>query len=254
MTRESETETLRRAFDYPYDVAPRGFVFRTTEDGSFETRELPPTFRPSADAVPVLAIGSNRAPQQLARKYADFPPGTEIPLAVGRLADHDIVFLASFARYGALPAALMTAPGVAVSVHMMWLTPQQLERMHATEGPHNYRYEEREDLSVELEGLPTPEGAVGLYAPRIRPLSENGRPLPLAAIQAMGRSAPAMLERDALDVARRRLAPDLSLEAFVLRAVQDDRQRQEWSAALQAWEADHGVASTRHRAQAAPRP
>jgi len=231
------SDALARAFEYPYDVAPTSFMFRIGDNGQPETHPLPSSFSPKPGAVPVLAVGSNRAPLQLARKYADFPPGTEIPLQIGMLGDHDVVFLAAFSGYGAMPAALVPSIGVRVSVHLMWLTAPELERMHATEGPRSYRYEERTNLQLTLEGMPNAPPKIGLYAPRIAPFSHECMFIPIKSILAENRTAEPMAEKAVLDLARQRLAPDLALDEFVACAIENPEQRTDWIRRLQTYEA-----------------
>ena len=80
--------------------------------------------------VPVLSVGSNRAPLQLRRKF-----GTDatIPVTAAMLHDCDIVFAASIAPYGAIPATAHPHQGVRVRLNIAWLAAAQLQHMHATE-------------------------------------------------------------------------------------------------------------------------
>ena len=82
----------------------------------------------------MLAHGSNRAPEQLGRK---FPKG-QIPVTRGWLKDHIVVYAACLTRYGACPSLLWSFPGAEVQVSINWLTPEQLGIMHRTEG--NYAF------------------------------------------------------------------------------------------------------------------
>lgn len=54
--------------------------------------------------VPVLAIGSNGSPQQLARKFpaSRFPDGVLIPVVRAVLEDFDVVYAPLLAAYGAV--------------------------------------------------------------------------------------------------------------------------------------------------------
>ncbi|WP_446917182.1 hypothetical protein, partial [Klebsiella pneumoniae] len=77
------------------------------------------------DRVAVIAYGSNRSPEQLARKYRDWPTGTVIPVARARLDGFDAVHSCHFTRYGSMPAMLHPAPGVTVDISVVWLTAAQ---------------------------------------------------------------------------------------------------------------------------------
>lgn len=230
-------ETLERALTYPYPAPDRCYLFR---DGAARPLADPDPERWRAEGrVPVLAIGSNRAPAQLARKYAGWPDGTEIPVTRAWLADHDIVYSSHFTGYGALPASLCPMPGVAVRIAVTWLTPPQLGRMHETEGPHAYAYRRIEGAVATVDGIGTlPE--VHAYAAKLPPLARDGRAIPLAAVRATGRAAPALDQAAVLAHARDQLAADAGLETFILqtiacpvtRADRSDRLRRQ---ALPGW-------------------
>ena len=208
---------IDRAKGYPYDIGRRPFLFRDGGVGPIDGA-------PGTDRVPVVAVGSNRAPAQLARKFADWPAGTEIPVTVAWIADHDVVYSSHFTRYGALPARLAPAPGVAVEVGITWLTAPQLKRMHETEGPENYHYRERSDLAVD-DTVAGRLATVGLYDGRRPPLTLGERPIALAAVAARGRTGPALMEEDALAHARDLLAPDAPLEDFIRSVIEDPAVR-----------------------------
>ncbi|NBC32602.1 MAG: hypothetical protein GVY13_07995 [Alphaproteobacteria bacterium] len=196
---------------YPFDIRSEPFLF---VDGRVEPLER---FDPDG-RTPVLAVGSNRAPAQLARKFAALGPGTVIPVTGGRLAGFDVVYSSHFSRYGAVPARLWPVPGVTVAVGVSWLTPAQLQRMHETEGAANYRY-------AALTGIVLDDEAAGrldrvmAYLGLRPPFAPGGAPVPLAAIPATGRPAPGLDQPAALAAARDRLAPGAPLDPFILQTI-----------------------------------
>ena len=204
-------DRLNIAKSYPYSVPRRSYLF---VDGV----QRPPSPAPGAGRTPVIACGSNRSPAQLARKFRSWPQGTEIPVTLARLADHDVVYSAHFSRYGAMPATLLPAPGVRAEVAITWLTAPQLERMHQTEGAENYRF-------VRLDGidLETADGSrlavAHVYWSRRGALRHNGAAVPLAAIDAAGRDVAPLDQEAALTLARDRLAPDAPLDDFILQNI-----------------------------------
>ena len=107
---------LAIAKTYPYRVPRASFVY---VDGRADPLEGP---LDRSGRIPVIAYGSNRAPEQLARKFAGWPRGTGRAGDAARLADHDVVYGAHFTAYGALPAVLARSPGTAVEVSVTWLT------------------------------------------------------------------------------------------------------------------------------------
>ncbi len=63
----------------------------------------------STNFVPVLAVGSNGSPQQLARKFpaSKFPAGVLVPVVRAVLEDFDVVYAPLFAAYGSCAGALL---------------------------------------------------------------------------------------------------------------------------------------------------
>lgn len=118
---------LSQAKLYPYP-APEGDFFM--RDGLPHLVEEGITANDLKGRLPVLSVGSNRAPLQLRRKF-----GTDavIPVTSCVLKDCDIVFAASLSYYGAVPATACPSPGTSVQLNIAWLDLAQLRHMHDTE-------------------------------------------------------------------------------------------------------------------------
>src|SRR3546814_11083724 len=87
-----------------------------------------------AGRVPVIAHGSNRAPEQLHRKFGHLAgAASAIPVTRTWPGDHDVVYSAHVPRYGSLSATLHRAPGTRVQVYVTWLTHTQPPPMPETE-------------------------------------------------------------------------------------------------------------------------
>ena len=213
---------LARGYPYP---APAGSY--TWVDG----RVVPfdPALRAGRTAV--LALGSNRAPQQLERKYAGWPAGTAIAAEAVTVGDADIVYSAHLTRYGALPALLTQCAGVAVSTVVLWLDERQLARMHETEGVENYAFAALPAGRVR-DGDGRPLGAVHAYLGRRGAFAPHGQPIALAAVAALNRMWPALDQPAALDAARRIAAPDRPLADFIDEAATRPDRRRGYTAAL----------------------
>jgi hypothetical protein len=128
--RTDNDNKLSRALGYPYPAGPwPDYLFDRGQ-----AQPLPASFDLSG-RVPVLAVGSNRSPEQLVRKYQDT---AQIPVTRFELVDHDVAYCAYMTHYGSMPATLVSAPGTRVTLAITWLTQKQLSRMHETEsvGPH----------------------------------------------------------------------------------------------------------------------
>ncbi len=195
---------LRRAAGYPYDVTPASFTLREGRAAPFE----PALTR---GRHPVIAYGSNQSPERLRQKYGE--RHAPIPVERARLADHDVVYSAHFATYGAVPAALRHVPGTTVAVAVAWLDDAQLEAMHPTEWD-NYHYARLTGLSLALQDGGTLDEAYAYLSFRGH-VARDGLPIALSAIRAENRQLPALAQLEALALMRDRLAPGTALADFV---------------------------------------
>jgi hypothetical protein len=220
------------ATGYPYEFPACSYLF-----ADHARHPLPDDILTSlADRIPVIACGSNRAPEQLARKFQDWPLPLRIPVLCAKLAGFDVVYSAHFTRYGAVPATLHPCPGATVDVAVQWLTPAELERMDATEGIGiNYDRHHLTGIDLEIEGLGMVQTAE-TYQSRRGPLIDQDIPIALEAIPCAGRAWPALNQQGVLDLTRRRLAPEVTLDSFIHAIVTD---------------ADYRLRLTEHLAKAA---
>jgi hypothetical protein len=166
------------ALRYPYPVPTDDFVLRAGVAEGFDSSVV------LTDRTPVLAVGSNRAPEQLRRKFGDY---ALVPVTIARLADHDVVYSAHMASYGSIPATLAPSPGSLVTVSLTWLTPAQLHHMHKTEAVGvNYDYAVAKALPIEsITGRPSVP--IGCYLSRRGAAAFDGAPLALTDIHATNR-------------------------------------------------------------------
>lgn len=182
-------EPLARALGYPYPAHGEDFLFR---DGG--ARPLAPD-HPLDGLLPVIAVGSNRAPAQLARKFAGMD--VEVPVTRLRARDVDVVHAAHLAGYGAVPATLAASPGTTVELWITWLDAASLAHMDATEAVGvNY-----DRVAVSLcwaDSGPRSPGRALLYAARRGLLRLDGSPVALSAIPAEARRFPAMSQEQVL--------------------------------------------------------
>ena len=235
---DSPADRLALAKGYPF-AAPGGcYLFR---DGV--ARPLPRDPTVLAGRRPVLAHGSNRSPEQLARKFGS---DAEIPVTYGHLADYDVVYSAHMSQYGSIPSTLYHSPGTAARIAVNWLDAEQLARMHETEGPSAYAYGRMAGVSLRLESGPDEalsEATVYLSTNGCLAAEPGSRsPIGLGAVQAEGRRHPALDQGGVLELVRARYRPNLTLDDMILRKVADPDKRK----AL--------VADMKARAVAPPRP
>ena len=113
-----------------------------------------------AGRIPVLAVGSNRSPEQLLRKFSE---RDILPVTLIQLCDYDVVYAAHMASYGSIPAVLTRSPGTVIDIGINWLSRIQLERMHETEAIGvNYNFGVASKLNI-LSGNEHKIHNVGCY-------------------------------------------------------------------------------------------
>ena len=224
-----DAELLALAKSYPFKAFPESYLLRGGQ--ALPLTAQPPGPKHYAGRTPVLAHGSNRAPEQLRRKYGE---AAEIPVSRAWLHDYDVVYSAHVSRYGSVAANLHHAPGMQVEVFVTWLDAPQLARMHETElGGEVYTYGRMAGIALELE-----HGPAGLmteafvYLSRRGCLAADGRPVALAEIKARRRMHAAMTQADILALVRARHGGEAALDDLILRAIRDPAYRRDLIAAM----------------------
>ena len=112
-----------RAIKYPYPAPDYAFSF-------FKGKFIKGIHLNLKDRIPILSIGSNRAPMQLQRKFSF---NQDICVTPAILYDSDIVYAASISSYGSMPATQWPSIGTTVYLNVLWLTKEQRDLMHLTE-------------------------------------------------------------------------------------------------------------------------
>lgn len=223
-------ERRHRAFAYPYDRPAGSFCF---EPATATVRPLGDDDRP-AERTAVLAIGSNAAPGQLARKFPAGSLDEPILVSTARLVGHDVVYAASLTSYGAAAATIARCRDATVRVHVTWLTEAQLERLDRSEGldasPPAYHRIALGPDDVELDPVGTTSArpaVVWAYEATAGALRLDATPWALAAVPAERRVWPAYDEAHVLA----RLAGVVGAadaDDVVRRAVDDAETRARW--------------------------
>ena len=217
------SDVTQRALGYPYPAPREPFVqlgHRTLDPAEFEI---------DRDArTPVLAYGSNAAPQVLSRKLSlsDQP----VLVEPARVGGFDVVYSAHISPYGAVPATLQRSPGTEVQVHVIYMTSAQMGVVSATEP--NYEPTLLEGIECRLEGGEEPS-ELSAYVSRHGCLLLDGSEAALSAVPAIGRTFAALSEPEAMERVRASLCPGETLETFVLSNVTDPTLSQTRFAQLQ---------------------
>lgn len=207
---------------YPFSILDHSFFLK---DGA--VTPLPAGEAHRAGRTAVLASGSNRSHEQLARKFGDDPEGVATERAW--LADFDVVYAAHITRYGSIPTTLQHVAGMRVHLAINWLTERQLAAMHATEG--NYDFVALERIALETEAGPALEIA-HVYVARNGTLMHEGAPIGAREAAAENRPHTAMDQHEAQAHIHARLGEGIAPDDFVLQNIEDERLRRERSARL----------------------
>lgn len=216
------SDLLERALGYPYSVPSHPFVqlgHSTLDPAEFELDWL--------EREPLLAYGSNAAPEALAHKLSlSDDPVLVVP---ARLRDFDVVYSAHISPYGAVPATLQHSPGTVVRVHVAYMTAEQLALVSATEP--NYVATVLEGLDCRLEGGDS-VATLSSYISRHDCLLIGASEVALAAVPATGRTFAQLSESEVLEHVRAELSPDEEIEDFVRANVTDPALAEARTAAL----------------------
>lgn len=200
---------------YPWERPKGSFLLR---DG--EVLEAGP-HESAAPRHPLLAVGSNGAPEVLARKLAHLPDPEDRTVLVlaGHLHDHDIGVAAHPTAYGSMPATPFVSPGTAVRAAVLHVTTAQLTQLAWTE--LTYRLGRLDGVRFAADDG-TSLDRVYLWVSRFGTFCPAGRPVALAAIPAQDRSAPALSQVELLDLAARIAMGDGAGGEEMVRAIFED--------------------------------
>ncbi|HEU4945386.1 MAG TPA: hypothetical protein VFT10_09530 [Solirubrobacterales bacterium] len=198
-------EALALALGYPYAIptSSYGLVGGVVADIEAVEGDL-------AGRAPLLAYGSNAAPEVLARKLAAAPD--PVPVVRTDLHDFDVVYSAHVSPYGAVPATLRRSPGTEVRAFIAYLTSEQLGLVSATEP--NYELVKLDSPSCVLTQGDVP-AELSAYVSRHGCLLLDGHEIALAEIRARHRRFVAMGQREVLQRVRDLLDPGRDLASFV---------------------------------------
>lgn len=220
-------EILATALGYPWERPERSYLLtgetvELLDDEEAERRDAHLRRREAgsdgARRFPLLAFGSNGAPSTLARKLAHLP-GAERRLLVlaGELRGFDVGASAHPTAYGAMPASLFESPGTAVRAAILWVSTAQLTQLCWTE--ISYRLGRLDGVAFACDQPAGTSDAVLTFAARQGTFCPDGEPVALAAIDATGRTAPALTQEEVLDRAARLAFGERASAATLVRAV-----------------------------------
>ena len=168
---------INRATMYPYDAPNESFLL---DKGIL--KPLTNTFQ-LAEKIPILAIGSNRSPSQLLRKF-----GKKETVAVTKIIiqNFDVIYASLISYYGAIPATLWPVKGSEVKLSIIWLSNSQLKKMHETEAVGKaYDFVEFDHQSINFKSSHEIKGTIYGYVAKFGALNFNPLDFEVKALSAI---------------------------------------------------------------------
>jgi hypothetical protein len=217
--REYGPAVLDHALGYPWERPAHSYVLH--DDVVELLNELPAERREAGlrrfliDRTPLLAIGSNSAPDVLRRKFAHFADQDDRDALVitGWLHEFDVGASAHIALYGALPATIFPSPGTAVRTSILWLTEPQFTQLVWSELSYSIGTLQTH-FAADEPGFDVDE--VVVFVSRFGAFCVEDAPVAMAAVPANWRTARALSQRELLShAAATALGPGATPEQLV---------------------------------------
>lgn len=229
----TSADALRRALAYPYEIPRRSFVFDPTTGHTHPLADPRSLIGPDRDRTPLLAIASNAAPEQLARKLGA-RAATSDPVVAVRVTvrEHDVVYAARVSIYGAIPGTLVESPGSEVDLHVLLLTPQQRDALDRSESLGSGYVLATIPRDV-VDAAPWLRGDLATYLATAGPLRIDGRPIALAATPARSARHPRWDQARVLGYVADRCG--LTVTDWIARVTTDDAALDAMRSQLRAW-------------------
>jgi len=219
------TPDLERALGYPYFIPKSSYIYHAPHYTVLGANTELPSLK---QRTPVLAIGSNQSPEQLARKFPyDKNKNAQhiIPVTKAYLDNFDTVYSPHIAGYGSVPATLHPSPGTTVTLFVNWLNQSQLEDMHETElAAANYSFGELKNIHLEIDRIGLKKSVFYYHGTR-GALALDGEPIALSTVDAKNRRLKTMDQHQINALVQQRFRPHLSHREFLTQLITDQNYR-----------------------------
>ena len=181
---------FEKAISYPYEAPATSFTFK---NGKFY-RGIHISLQ---DRVPIISIGSNRSPYQLKNKFGI---NENLCVSPAKLYDSIIVYAASISAYGSIPATQWPCEGSVSELNLLWLSQDQLQIMHLSEGlgiAYNFVELDKDTIIIQDEDYSGP--VFGYISTRGGYLFEGNSPFKLKNIKSNTNTFSSINEHEALN-------------------------------------------------------
>ena len=181
---------FERAINYPYKAPTTSFTFK---NGKFY-HGIQISLK---NRVPIISIGSNRSPYQLKNKFGI---NENLCVTPAKLYNSIVVYAASISAYGSIPATQWPCEGSVSDLNLLWLSYDQLQIMHLSEGLGiAYNYVELDKDCVIINEVDYSGSIFGYISVRGGYLFEDNLPFQLKNIKSNVSSYSSINEYEALN-------------------------------------------------------
>ena len=139
-----EYNWFEKAINYPYEAPKTSFTFK---NGKFY-QGIHISLK---NRVPIISVGSNRSPYQLKNKFGI---NENLCVTPAKLYNSIVVYAASISAYGSIPATQWPCEGSVSDLSLLWLSYDQLQIMHLSEGlgiAYNYVELDKDSIIIQDE-------------------------------------------------------------------------------------------------------
>jgi hypothetical protein len=220
--REPTDEIYTRALGYPWARPAGSYLLTGDAVTPLDDLTAGTTDELMRDRWPLLAFGSNGAPERLSLKLGHLATEQQRLLVMaGDLHDFDVGVSAHPTIYGALPGTIFPSPGTVVRAALLWVTTEQLTALTWTELSYKLGRLDRIRFDPEANGVPAID-RVFAFVSRLGAHRVDGEVVALDAVPASGRRAPTYTQEQLLDdLAVRVLGPGATARHLVTRLMED---------------------------------
>lgn len=224
---QNKQSRFNNALAYPYPRPQHSFRLTKGE-------VVPLTDAPDfSHRTPVIACGSNGAPEQLIRK---FPSKVQNDIYVTRalLSGFLCTYSAHLTAYGSIPATIHPFPSHQTDCHVTWLDDEQLSIMHGSEALGvNYRYSKLDHIHLKTE-FHAPLASTFAYISLHGSLCIEDAPVEISGINNQPTSpVKRMIQAEIQKSTMTYLQTDYTLEDFVDRNINNASLRNDHTSRLQ---------------------